>query len=88
MENFKLFVKYNPHLVTVNLESTGMAANVVKDFGHILTRAQGLRCLHLGGNVGVTEESIKYLAKRIKGKRLAPPCPIVAPKKQIELIVH
>ena len=40
----------------------------IKQFGNLLTRAQSLKCLHLSGNDGVTEETIKWLQHRIRGQ--------------------
>lgn len=39
MENFKNFVKYNPHLIHLDLQQTGLMSPAIKALGHLLTRA-------------------------------------------------
>ena len=86
MNSFKDFIKYNPHLIHLDLKQTGLTAEAIRQFGTILTRAQSLRCLHLCGNEGVTDETIEFLLQRIKGKKPVVPNLILPPKKTITQI--
>ena len=83
MNDFKDFIKYNPHLIHLDLKQTGLTVEAIKQFGTILTRAQSLRCLHLCGNDGVNDETIEYLLQRIKGKKPTVPNLILPPKKTL-----
>ena len=51
---FKDFIKYNIHLVSLNLENTGLTEPAVAYLGSLLRKSQGLRCLHLCANEGIT----------------------------------
>ena len=61
MDMFRDFVKYNPNLIHLDLQNTGLMVPAIKQFGDLLTRAQSLKCLHLSGNDGVTEDTVKWL---------------------------
>ena len=45
-----------------------------------------MRVLHLCGNDGVTDETIKWLKDRIKGIYPIPPADVKPPQKQVKLI--
>ena len=47
----------------------------------MLTRAQSLRCIHLSGNEGLTDEMIEWLKVRIRGARATPANNILPPRK-------
>ena len=81
MAKFKEFVKYNPFLIHLDLQQTGMMVPAIKEIGNLLTRAQSLRCIHLCGNDGVTDDTIEWLLNRIKGKRPVVSNDIKAPPK-------
>ena len=68
MEGLKNFVKYNPQLVHLDLQMTGLTAQIIRYIGHYLTRATSLQCIHLCGNEGITDEMIEWLRNRIKAK--------------------
>ena len=65
---FKDFIKYNIHLVSLNLENTGLIEPAVVYLGSLLTKSQGLRCLHLCANEGITPGVVEEVRERIKAK--------------------
>ncbi len=64
----KPFIKYNYFLETLNLENTGLIEPAVRFIGDLLTKSQGLRCVHLCANEGITPEVITWISKRIRAK--------------------
>ena len=58
---FKSFIKYNCYLTTVNLENTGLIKPAITFICNLLPRAQGLRCLHLCANEGITDDTIEWV---------------------------
>ena len=68
MEGLKHFMKYNVKLVHMDLQMTGLPLQIIRQIGTYLTRATSLRCIHLCGNQGVTNESIEWIRRRIKAK--------------------
>ena len=81
MENLKQFIKYSTCLLHLDLQQTGLIYPAIQSIGHMLTRAQSLRCIHLCGNEGVTESNIEWMLKRIKGRRARIPNEILPPGK-------
>ena len=78
---FKDFIKYNIHLVTINLENTGLTAPAIIYIASLLTKSQGLRCLHLCANVGISPYVIEEISNRIKAKDRIDPV-VVSPYKK------
>ena len=76
MESLKQFVKYNPLLIHLDLQTTGLPAQILRMIGYILTRATSLQAIHLCGNPGIDDEMIKWMRKRIKAKQHTEPCSI------------
>ena len=68
MDSLKNFIKYNPYLVHLDLQTTGLSAPIIRLIGHMITRATGLQCIHLCGNEGITDDMIEWLRKRIHAK--------------------
>ena len=61
------FIKYNTKLVHLDLSNCGLITAALKQIASFLTKSQGLRCLHLDGNEGITTEAIRQMKDRIKG---------------------
>ena len=68
MSLFKDFIKYNYFLETLNLENTGLIEPAIRYIGDQLTRSQGLRCVHLCANEGITPGIKDWLRRRIRAK--------------------
>ena len=81
VECFKDFIKYNIHLVTINLENTGLIAPAITYIASLLTKSQGLRCLHLCANEGISPQVIEEISKRIRAKDKIEPV-VVSPYKK------
>jgi len=62
------FIKYNAKLVHIDLQTNRLPAPIIRQLGHILTRATSLQAIHLCGNEGITEEMIEWLVNRIRAK--------------------
>lgn len=78
---FKDFIKYNIHLVTINLENTGLTEPAILFIASLLTKSQALRCLHLCANEGVTPQILAQVHDRIRAKERFPPRAISPYKK-------
>ena len=70
---FKDFVKYNIHLVHLNLERCGLIGPAIKFIAALLRKSQALRCLHLCGNVGVNDDMVDFVHERIHARLLDRP---------------
>lgn len=82
MDGFKNFIKYNPCLIHLDLQSTSLPVQVLYNIGHYLTRATSLQAIHLCGNDGIDDEFIDWLRERIRAKPAIAPCDIAPlPKK-------
>ena len=77
MQYFKDFMKYNVYLVTINLENTGLIEPAILFIASVLTKSQGLRCLHLCANEGITPGVLEKIRVKIKAKD--PVAPLVIP---------
>lgn len=64
----KTFIKYNLHLVSLNLDNTGMSSQAIAYVIGLLRRSQALRCLHLSANEGITPELSEWARQRIRAK--------------------
>ena len=64
----KSFIKYNLHLVTLNLENTGMNQQAIANIAALLRRSQAIRCLHLSANEGITPELVAWIRERIHAR--------------------
>ena len=80
---FKDFIKYNVYLVSINLENTGLIAPAIKYISSLLTKSQGLRCLHLCANEGISPQLIDEISLRIKAKDPIE-SRVVAPYKKVK----
>ena len=67
-DGFQNFIKYNPCLVHLDLQSASLPKKILYDIGHFLTRATSLSALHLCGNEGIDDEFIEWLRTRIRAK--------------------
>ena len=65
VECFRNFIKYNLHLVHVNLERTGLVEPAIRFLASLLRKSQALRCLHLCGNPGISERLVNWIRARI-----------------------
>lgn len=82
MEGLKNFLKYNPSLIHIDLQTTSLPTQVLYNIGHYLTRATSLQAIHLCGNLGINDEFISWLRRRIRAKKVTEPCEIQPlPKK-------
>ena len=82
MEGFKNFMKYNPSLVHLDLQTTSLPTQVLYNIGHFMTRATSLQAIHLCGNQGISDEFIEWLRTRIRAKPVLAACDIEPlPKK-------
>jgi len=77
---FHDFVKYDVYLVHLDLTMTGLIEPAVKNIASLLTRSQSLRCLHLCGNKGVSEETVEWIKRRVHGAYHEEPL-VVPPSK-------
>lgn len=73
MDCLKNFIKYNVHLVTLNLENTGMNHQAVAFVASLLRKSQALRCIHLSANEGINKTLIDWIRKRIHSKERVTP---------------
>ena len=76
MNCFMEFIKYNPHLIHLDLQSTHLYEPALRFIGRMLTRAQSLTTLHLCNNPGISHKMIEWLRKRIKAQYYVPPLQI------------
>ena len=81
MSCFKNFIKYNAYLISINLENTGLVAPAITYICSILRKSQGLRCLHLCANEGISPKIIEQISLRIKAKEPIEPRVIQPYKK-------
>ena len=63
--NICRFIKYNQNLMHLNLSHTFMDKDMVYKICDCMNKARSLQSLHLSGNPGITDETIKYLRKHI-----------------------
>ena len=68
LDCLKDFIKYNLHLVTLNLENTGMNQQAIAYVVGFLRKCQALRCLHLSANEGITVKLTDWIRDRIHAK--------------------
>lgn len=65
---FKDFIKYNTHLIHLNLERCGLIEPAIKSITALLRKSQALRCLHLCGNEGLSPDLVEWIRTRIHAK--------------------
>jgi len=68
MNFFKNFIKYNLHLVSLNLDNTGLNPQTLIVLAGLLRRCQAIRCLHMSANEGVTPAVVSWIRSRIQAK--------------------
>ena len=61
------FIKYNAHLVHLDLRNIGLITPAIKYLASFLNKAQALQSIHLGGNKGITTKAVDWIANRING---------------------
>ena len=54
----------------LNLEQCGLIGPAIKYISSLLRKSQALRCLHMCGNVGVTEEITAWVKIRVHARLL------------------
>ena len=65
MDNLLRFIKYNKHLIHLDLSHCGLDRFMIKQLGTALRRAKSLVAVHFTGNPGVCEEECEYLHRRV-----------------------
>ena len=73
MQCFLEFIKYNPYLIHLDLQSCGLEEPALRFIGKMLTRSQSLRSIHLCNNPGISRPMIEWLKKRIRAADLEEP---------------
>ena len=81
MECFLQFIKYNPYLIHLDLQSCGFQEPAIRFIGKMLTRSQSLRSIHLCNNPGISKSMIEWLKKRIRAADIEEPIHIKNYKK-------
>ena len=66
---FKDFIKYNTKLTHLNIERCGLIAPAIIFITGLLRKSQALRCLHLCGNMGLSQELVEWMRHRIHAKK-------------------
>lgn len=64
-ENLLKFIKYNRHLIHLDLSHARLDEATVLAIGTALRRAKSLVAVHMTGNPGVTEAAAEFLHQRI-----------------------
>ena len=78
---FLEFIKYNPYLVHLDLQSCGLAEPALRFIGKMLTRSQSLRAIHLCNNPGISKAMIDWLKSRIRAIESEEPVSLKSYKK-------
>ena len=78
------FIKYNPYLIHLDLQSTGLHEPAIRYIGKMLTRSQSLRAVHLCNNPGLSKNMIEWFRKRIRATDYIEPIHIKPFKKSEE----
>jgi hypothetical protein len=65
MDNLCRFIKYNKHLIHLDLSYTRLDDVMVNLLGTSLRRAKSLVAVHFSGNPGVKQEQCEYLHTRV-----------------------
>ena len=81
MDCFMDFIKYNPNLIHLDLQSTNLHEPALRFIGRMLKRAQSLRTLHLCNNPGLSQKMVEWLRKRISALEYVEPIYIKQFKK-------
>ncbi len=61
LENLSRFIKYNKHLIHLDLSYTRLDEMMITALGTALRRAKSLIAIHLSGNPGSTQNTAEYL---------------------------
>ena len=61
-------IKYNIYLQHLDLQTTGFIEPAIKLLTSFLRKSQALRCIHLCGNKGLTEDVYAWIRNRIHAK--------------------
>ena len=78
------FIKYNPYLIHLDLQSTGLFEPAIRYIGKMLTRSQSLRSVHLCNNPGLSKTMVEWFRNRIKAAGYIEPIHIKPYKKTAE----
>ena len=65
LENLLRFIKYNKHLIHLDLSYTRLDEMMINLLGTSLRRAKSLVAVHFTGNPGVKKEPSDYLQQRV-----------------------
>ena len=84
MECFMHFIKYNPYLIHLDLQSTGLFEPAIRYIGKMLTRSQSLRSVHLCNNPGLSKTMVEWFRNRIKAAGYIEPIHIKPYRKTAE----
>ena len=80
IECFRDFIKYNIYLQHLDLQSTGLIPPAIKFIVTLLRKSQALRCLHLCGNKGLTDDLFIWIRERIHARPYEEPHSIMPTK--------
>ena len=80
------FIKYNTHLVHLDLRNIGLTSPALKFLASFLNKAQALQSLHLGGNEGVTPKVVDWIVNRINGQMKLPDIAIPPMSKEFQFV--
>ena len=84
MNCFMDFIKYNPYLIYLDLQSTGLHEPAIRYIAKMLTRSQSLRSVHLCNNPGLSKNMVEWFRKRIRAADYIEPIHIKPFKKSKE----
>lgn len=62
------FIKYNPNLLHLDLQGTGLTCYIIKEIARALRKSRSIIGIHLGENPGLTEEIKEYIFGRVHCK--------------------
>ena len=60
------FIKYNPYLIHLDLQSCGLHEPAIRYIAKMLTRSQSLRSVHLCNNLGLSKKMVEWFRTRIR----------------------
>ena len=65
LDNLSKFIKYNKHLIHLDLSYTRLDEMMITALGTSLRRAKSLIAVHFTGNPGASQTTAEYLQQRI-----------------------
>ena len=67
-DNLCELLEFNRNMIHLNLDFTGITENVMKMLIRNLHHTLGMRCLHLCGNIKISEKLREWLKLEVNGK--------------------